>query len=206
MRFTLVVLVFLIFIIACAPRQADGQPPAQAPIEQQGQPTQPAPNDGLPTQPAQPALPTPPGEKLTTAISPAVDVTGNWEGSIVFTNNCPNPACRYRGRLLPPSITMNLAQNGNNVNGAVTITFANFDIEELVEEQACGTFQQLVQQGAVSQSPIQGTISSSRLTFVDVGGNVWELMMTSDLMQGTVSNAEPGCSGIRSDDVKLSRQ
>ena len=199
MRLAPVVLAFLILITACAPRQPEERAPTQAPIQAPIEaPTQAPPEEAQAGVQQQ--------QKLTTTISPAVDVTGNWAGSLVFTNNCPNPACRYTGRLVPPSITMNLAQNGNNVNGAVTVHFANFEIEELVEGQVCGTFQQLIQQQVVSQSPIQGTISSSRLTFADVGGNVWELMVTSDLMQGTISNTEPGCLGIQSNDVKMSRQ
>lgn len=102
---------------------------------------------------------------------------------------------------------MELQQNENDVVGNVTIHFANFEIIELVEGQGCGTFAQMVQQGAVSLSPIaNGVISSSKLTFEDVGGNFWELGVTSDLLQGTISSDTPGCMGIMSRDVKLSRQ
>lgn len=144
---------------------------------------------------------------LTTTISPARDLTGNWAGSITFTNNCPNPSCRYIGRMTPPSIAMTLTQNGNAVQGTVDINFANFEIQELVQGQGCGTFAQLVQQGTVSQSAINnGVVSSSRFTFTDIGGNSWDLHFTSDLLQGTISNNDPGCMGIKSEKVSLSRQ
>lgn len=144
---------------------------------------------------------------MTSTLSPAVVLTGNWAGSLTFTNNCPNPACRYQGRMNPPSITMQLQQNGNAVAGAVTVNFAHFEIEELVPGMECGTFQQLVQQGAQSQSPIQnGVISSSRFTFTDIGGNNWDLRVTNDQIQGTISNNEPGCMGIQSNTVALTRQ
>ncbi len=145
--------------------------------------------------------------RITSTITPARDITGNWAGSLTFTNNCPNPSCRYIGRLNPSSVTMNLAQNGNIVAGAVTINFANFEIEELIPGLECGTFQALVQAGIQSQSVIiNGVISSSEFTFTDVGGNFWELGVTTDTLQGTISNKEPGCSGIQSDEVILRRQ
>ena len=53
---------------------------------------------------------------------------------------------------------------------------------------------------------VNAVISSSRFSFTDVGGNYWELMITSDLIQGTITNNEPGCLGIESKSVKLSRQ
>lgn len=144
---------------------------------------------------------------LTTTITPARDITGNWQGSITFTNNCPNPSCRYKGRMTPPSLTMTLAQTGNQATGAVTVNFANFEIEELISGQGCGTFAQLVQQGAVSQSQINnGIVSSSRFTFTDIGGNNWDLRLTTDLLQGVITSKTPGCMGIKSTEVRLMRQ
>ncbi len=158
------------------------------------------------SEPQQPIVPDEP-QQLTTTITPARDLTGNWEGSIIFTNNCPNPACRYKGRMIPPSLTMNLVQNGNQVAGVVTVNFANFEIEELVSGQDCGTFEELVRQGAVSPSQInKGVISSSRFTFTDVGDNNWDLSLTTDLLRGTITSSVPGCMGITSTEVRLSRR
>ncbi|MBW3014746.1 hypothetical protein KY335_05930, partial [Candidatus Woesearchaeota archaeon] len=149
--------------------------------------------------------PAPP--RQTTTITPARDLTGTWEGSVEFTNNCPNPACRYIGRMVPPSLIMNLQQTGNTVAGNVIIDFANFEIEELVPGMNCGTFQQMVDNRVRIPSVIAGgTVSSSKFTFTDVGGNFWELMFTTDLLQGTIKNNEPGCMGIASNKVKLSRK
>lgn len=141
--------------------------------------------------------------RLNANITPARDLTGNWEGSLTFTNNCPNPACLYKGRMNPPSVTMELKQNGNNVIGNVTVNFGSFEIEG----QNCATFQVLVNQGIQSISVVNnGVISSSKFTFTDVGGNFWELGLTTDLLQGTISSKVPGCMGIKSDKVKLSRK
>ena len=146
-------------------------------------------------------------QRLTTTLPPARDITGTWEGSVEFTNNCPNPACRYIGKMKPPSLIMNLQQNGSNVAGNIILDFANFEIEELVPGMNCGTFQQMVNQGIRIPSPInKGTVSSSKFTFTDVGDNFWELMLTTDLLQGTITNNEPGCMGITSHKVKLSRK
>mgnify|MGYP001594641285 CR=1 FL=1 len=147
------------------------------------------------------AVGTTPKEKLTSTITPARDLTGKWEGSLTFTNNCPNPACRYKGRLVPPSIAMDLQQIGNNVVGNVTLYTNNFEIEELVG-LPCPTFSEF----QTSTSQIQnGVISSSRFTFTDIGDNSWDFRLTTDLLQGIISNNDPGCLGIQSNDVSLSR-
>lgn len=141
---------------------------------------------------------------LTSTISPARDLTGNWQGSMTFTNNCPNPACRYKGRMVPPSITMNLQQNGNVVIGAATMDTRNFTVEELVPGMQCATF--LAALGVATSNINNGVISSSRFTFTDDGGNFWSLNLTTDLLQGTISNNDPGCMGLSSNNVSLSRQ
>ena len=180
--------ILLILLLGCKPIQEPQQPVVQ-------------------TEPTQEPQQADERQQLTTTITPARDLTGNWEGSIIFTNNCPNPACRYQGRMMPPSLTMNLVQNGNQVAGTVTVNFANFEIEELISGQSCGTFEELIRQGTVSQSQINdGVISSSRFTFTDVGDNNWDLSLTTDLLQGTITSKVPGCMGIKSTDVRLSRR
>ncbi|MCK4670225.1 MAG: hypothetical protein KAT43_03400 [Nanoarchaeota archaeon] len=186
------ILILSIFLTACAP-EAPIEDSVQEPVEDQAQEPEAAP---------EPA----PQPRMTSTIAPARDLTGTWKGSITFTNNCANPACRYIGKVNPPSIIMNLQQNGNNVAGNVILDFANFEIEELVEGMGCDTFAQMVDQGARIPSPVAGTVSSSKFTFTDVGGNFWELMLTTDLMQGTIKNDAPGCMGIESNNVKLSRK
>ncbi len=198
-------MLLLVLVIACRPKVPEPEPvaPQQAPVAVQ-EPVVPqqAPVPAGPAPPQQPAVP-PARQQLTTTITPARDLTGQWQGSFTFTNNCPNPACRYKGRLVPPSVALNLVQNGDQVAGAITVDFNQFEIDELVG-MPCPTFREA---GGVQQTQIfGGTVSSSRFTFQDVGGNTWDLMLTTDLLKGTVSNNDPGCMGIQSDDVALMRQ
>jgi len=201
-------ILILLLIVSCAPKEV------MPPLEDVKEDTKPADTNQVKTdaEPVQedeeseeePSAPVPVNiPEMTSTITPARDLTGNWAGSMTFTNNCPNPSCRYRGRMNPPSITINLVQAGNTVNGNVAIDFANFDVDELVPRMGCNTF---LQMGRV-QSVIQnGVISSTRFMFTDVGGNEWDMMLTTNLLQGTIKNDEPGCMGIASDNVKLSRQ
>lgn len=198
------VLSVFVLLIACRQEPAEPQAtPQQPPAESVAQ----EPAASVPEPATQPAAPQPAAQpaqqQLTTTISPARDLTGQWQGSFTFTNNCPNPACQYTGRLVPPSIALNLVRTGNQVVGTLTIDFNQFKIEELAG-MPCPTFREA---GGVQQTQIfGGTVSSSRFTFQDVGGNSWDLMLTTDLLRGTVSNNDPGCMGIQSTDVALSRQ
>ena len=119
-------------------------------------------------------------------LSPAGDLTGTWTGSATITNNCVNPACRWSGG----SISMSLVQTGNNVTGTVTMNLPQGQV--LVAGATCGP---LTGTSAISG----GTISSSRFTFTDLGGNFWDLRLTTDLLQGTISNSALGCLGIKGD-------
>lgn len=205
-------ILLIVLLIACrpkvpaAPQQApipvpEPVVPQQAPAAQGPIAPQQAPVPAEPAPPQQAAVP-PARQRLTTTITPARDLTGQWTGSFTFTNNCPNPACRYQGRLVPPSLALNLVQNGNQVAGAITVDFNQFAVEELVG-MPCPTFREA---GGVQQTQlVGGTVSSSRFTFQDVGGNTWDLMLITDLLKGTVSNNNPGCMGIQSSDVSLSR-
>jgi predicted nucleic acid-binding Zn ribbon protein len=55
--------------------------------------------------------------ELNGFISPMGSLSGTWEGSGTFTNNCDNPACKYVGTMNPPSVILVLTQNGNYVFG-----------------------------------------------------------------------------------------
>ncbi len=132
------------------------------------------------------------GDGGGSVLSPARDLTGSWAGSATITNNCVNPACRWSGG----SITMSLVQTGNDVTGTVTMNLPTGQV--LVSGATCGP---LTGTSAISG----GTISSSQFTFTDVGGNFWDLRLTTDLLEGPISNSALGCLGIKGD-VSLSRQ
>ncbi len=129
-------------------------------------------------------------------LSPAGDLTGSWAGSATITNNCVNPACRWSGGLNPPSITMSLVQTGNDVTGTVTMNLPAGQV--LVAGATCGP---LTGTSAISG----GTVSSSRFTFTDVGGNFWDLSLITGSLGGQISNSASGCFGIEGT-ASLSRQ
>ena len=126
------------------------------------------------------------------------NVTGTWEGSGTFTNNCVNPACRYIGTLNPPSVSLVLQQNGNTILGTVTINIADSQVQTLIAGQDC---QGLSASGQIAN----GVISSSRLTFYDPGGNLWSLDVTSYGLQGIVTSDQIGCLGLAGE-VSLARK
>lgn len=125
-------------------------------------------------------------------LSPARDLSGTWAGTATFTNNCANAACLYGG-----SVTLTLTQIGNAIAGVVSLDLD--EVQTLIEGQGCRTLQG-------SGPIINGTVSSSRFTFTDSGGNSWSLNFTTDLIQGTVSNSAAGCGGLQSNNIRLSRQ
>jgi hypothetical protein len=125
-------------------------------------------------------------------------ISGTWEGSGTFTNNCDNPACRYVGTMNPPSVILELQQNENMVFGTVTINIPDSQVEELLGQPCLGF------DNSVSDIN-NGILSSTRLTFMDDGGNIWTLNFLSDNCQGTVGSNAIGCTGLQGD-VSLSRK
>ena len=135
-------------------------------------------------------------------ISPMGGVSGTWVGSGTFTNagvDCSNPACRYVGTMNPPSVILQLQQNGNYVFGTVTINIPDSQVQDLVSGMGCTGFDNSV-------SDINnGILSSTRLTFMDDGGNIWSLQFTGVNCQGTVGSNAIGCTGLAGD-VTLQKQ
>lgn len=125
----------------------------------------------------------------------SMGISGTWEGSGTFTNggiDCVNPACRYVGGMNPPSVILELQQNGNYVFGTITIDIPDSQVETLVEGQGC--------QGIAAQSDINnGILSSTRLTFMDDWGNIWDLRFVNDNCHGTVGSNAIGCTGLQGD-------
>ncbi len=125
-------------------------------------------------------------------------ISGTWEGSGTFTNNCDNPACRYVGTMNPPSVILELQQNENMVFGTVTINIPDSQVEELLGQPCLGF------DNSVSDIN-NGILSSTRLTFMDDWGNIWTLNFLSDNCQGTVGSNAIGCTGLQGD-VSLSKK
>ncbi|DAC72806.1 MAG TPA: hypothetical protein DSN98_03225 [Thermoplasmata archaeon] len=132
-------------------------------------------------------------------LSPTGSLSGGWEGSGTFTNNCDNPACRYVGTLNPPSVILDLQQNGNMVFGTVTINIPASQVQTLIAGQGCSGFD-----NSVSEI-YNGVLSGNRLTFADLGGNIWTLNFLSNNCQGTVGSNDVGCQGLQGT-VSLSKK
>lgn len=139
--------------------------------------------------------------KQTSTITPAGDITGTWVGGGSFTNNCENAMCFWTA-----DITMQLAQNGNDVAGTVTLHLRNGKCRFTNCEAATDC-----PEIGPSVSPIiNGKVSSSKFWFTDSGGNFWELSYLTGLLNvmgrpGTVTNSAPNCNGIQSSDILLNR-
>ena len=139
------------------------------------------------------------------ALPEYINVEGIWEGSATFTNNCENPACSYQGTLNPVSISINIIQTINLLEGTITLNLPQ------------GT--PLI--GGGSCEPLTGTIAIQRalssisgtqvkLTQDDFFG-VWNLQISGtsgpqSTMQGTLTNSAPGCTGLQSNNVSLVRR
>ena len=122
-------------------------------------------------------------------LSASGNITGTWEGSGSFTNNCVNPACRYAGSMNPPSVSLVLQQNGNTVTGTVTINIPQSQVQTLISGQDCSAL-------SASGQIINSAISSSRFTFTDPGGNLWSLNIIGNGLQGVVTSDQIGCLGL----------
>jgi len=137
---------------------------------------------------------------LDSFISPT-GISGTWEGSGTFTNggiDCGNPACRYVGSMNPPSVILQLQQNGNYVFGTVTINIPDSQVQVLVPGMGCRGFN--------SQSDINnGILSSTHLSFMDDMGNIWHLQFTGVNCDGTVGSNAIGCTGLQGN-VNLQRK
>lgn len=135
-------------------------------------------------------------------LSPMGGLSGTWEGSGTFTNggiDCTNPACRYVGTMNPPSVILQLQQNGNMVFGTVTINIPQSQVQELIAGQGCTGFDNSV------SDIYNGVLSGNKLTFADIGGNIWTLDFLNDNCRGTVGSNAIGCTGLQGD-VSLSRK
>ncbi len=131
-------------------------------------------------------------------LSPMGGLSGTWEGSGTFTNNCENPACRYVGTMNPPSVILQLEQEGNYVFGTITLNIPVSQVTELLG-QPCNGFDN-------SASDIyNGVLNGNRLTFTDIGGNIWTLNFSSKTCQGTVDSDAAGCTGLQGD-ITLSKK
>ncbi len=108
---------------------------------------------------------------LSTAITPARDLTGTWQGRATWHDNVANPACSYEGMF-----SLALTQNNNQLEGTFQTTITKAD--NLLQSVPCS------QLGAYPESALAGTASSATAQF-SVGTIDFSATFTTDLMEGT---------------------
>ena len=117
-------------------------------------------------------------ESLTTVITPARDLTGEWEGSLgsaKWRDNVVNWACSYEGY-----IHLSLRQDGNALTGTFQATIAQVILNSWnTGKVPCSL------KGVQPSAPLTGTVSSSGFTFIVANIIDFDGTFTTDLMQGT---------------------
>ena len=87
--------------------------------------------------------------EITSTVSSARDIDGDWVGSVTFTERSPN--CVYRG-----DFELALQQNGNNVQGGFTVTVKS------IEKQGPNC----LRTGTSLRYGVGGTVSSSSISLL----------------------------------------
>jgi hypothetical protein len=129
----------------------------------------------------------PPGEPAAPpaapVLTPARDLTGNWQGMARWRDNVGNPACTYDG-----TITFNLQQDGNALAGLWQVEITQ--VRQLLPGVPCAPG------GIQPPAALAGTVSSSTFRFssgepeiVFTGG------YTSDLLNGEFESCPGQCPG-----------
>jgi hypothetical protein len=134
------------------------------------------------------------------ALSVRTELTGTWTGSGTFVNNCVNPACRYAGRLVPPSVTLALIHVANKLDGTATLDLPQGQV--LISGNSCGPL-------SGTAEIFDGTVNGNRVELVSYSGGakqVWQLDATTVGLRGSFLSDVPGCSGLQSDDIVLGKQ
>lgn len=137
---------------------------------------------------------------IYTYLSHTEGLTGAWEGSGTFTDGgigCTTPNCSYVGTTDPPSVILQLQQNGNMIFGTVTINITDSQAVQLLDQPCSGL-------NLVSDIN-NGILSGGRLTFLDDYNNIWTLDFLNDNCQGTVGSNEFDCNGLKGN-ISLSKK
>lgn len=153
-----ILLIGIVFISGCIEST-----PLAAPTS-----SSPAPRAGAPTE----------NKDITTVITPARDLTGEWEGlsgSATWRDNVVNWACSYEGYF-----HLSLKQNGNNLAGTFTST-----ITKVIPNTWNTGKVPCSPKGTQPSAPLTGTVSSSSFKFIVANVIDFAGTFTSDLMQGT---------------------
>ncbi len=118
-------------------------------------------------------------------LSPARDLTGNWEGRATWHDNIGSPVCFFEGKF-----RFDLKQNGNQLQGSWWLTQTK--LTETVEG-ACGSWPE----GENAMGALSGTVEGSRAQFSALlSGMEFTSTFTTDQIKGSfVLNKEFGLLG-----------
>lgn len=151
-------------------------------------------------------------ENLTPEFNPLTSdtgLTGRWIGSFSFTNNCPDPVCRYRGIVEPHSVVLDLKetedlfQDLSKVSIQFEVDYTRFK-PELMDGTDGKEFCPSVKELGIMKGGFDNVIiNASEFWFVDLFDNFWELEIKGDVIEGVISNDDPDCLGIESNDIEL---
>ena len=129
-------------------------------------------------------------------------IIGKWSGTFSFTNNCPNPSCKYVGRSNPDPVSVTIKQNEGKLEGTLYSNPKLFDAVSLDKSHSSSDWCPTVRQIGEGESEIYDiTMDGSKLKFSDVANNVWELELKDNKLSGKITGTDEGCNGILSNDV-----
>lgn len=118
-------------------------------------------------------------------LSPARNLTGNWEGRATWHDNIGSPVCFFEG-----TFRFDLKQSGNQLQGSWWLTQTKLTEKT---EGACGSWPA----GENAMGAISGTVGGSRAQFTaSLSGMEFSSTFTTDQLKGTfVLNKEFGLIG-----------
>jgi len=142
-------------------------------------------------------------EKPISSVPKAIDLSGHWEGSFSFTNNCENPSCKYNGK--EGSVKMDITHDLDKVSGEVVVDYTMFEAESFIggdADEVCPTIKEF----GLLKGTFNENYGNQRFGFMDQFSNVWDVSLKSNLLEATIDNDGPGCTGMKSRDVILSKK
>ncbi len=129
-------------------------------------------------------------------------IIGKWSGTFSFTNNCPNPSCKYVGRSNPDPVTVTIKQKDGKLEGTLYSNPKLFDAVSLDKSHPDSDWCPTVRQIGDGESEIYDiAIDGSKLKFYDVADNLWELELKDNKLSGKITGTGEGCVGMLSNDV-----
>ena len=114
------------------------------------------------------------GGQLPAQPPSGVRFGGTWTGSARLSNEWGASSCTYQGGATPPSITLEIAQDDRGADMTLTLEIQN------AAGAGCPALRK-------HYESLDARVSSSALTFSDPSGQLWNLALKGDVLQGVVA-------------------